>query len=382
MKIILDTGATRHMIGNIKLFNTLHLQLDNNLINIVHLADGNTTLPIHGVGNITINIGIHKITLKNVLYVPQLKDTLFSVTEHIKTKDCSFMGTNNQYILIFPKFSVPTMIINEVLLYFEKKKSISNKINMNKKYHELMENISDNISLISKQTKETLTTMNEVKINDYLNQTTIYDTNNNIPQCIVNQNSTKSSYSSIHSPASEDNKGININNSTILANVANKTVTTEESVSNINDIIINDNYLISNIKCDKPINNIHNQITHDDIIDNTNLTDIKSINNNMVKFHNECQQTNINTINLNNKTKYPNYSNESTDTLHKANTIINTSNVKLPIPHSKLYRTMNNNIYHTNKQKPINNRNIDKNNNISQTTTSPIIWPAELIKNS
>ena len=101
------------------------------------------------------------------------------------------------------------MIINEVFIpinyvntYFEKKQSISNKINMNKKYHELMESISYNISLISKHTKETLTNMNEVKNNDYLNQTTIYDTNNNIPQYIVIQNSTKSSYSSIHSPAS------------------------------------------------------------------------------------------------------------------------------------------------------------------------------------
>ena len=102
----------------------------------------------------------------------------------------------------------------------------------------------------------------------------------------------------------------------------------------------------------------------------------------MVKFHNKCQQTNINTINLNNKTKCPTYSIESTDTLHKANTISNTSNIKLPIPHPKLYRTMNNNIYHINKQKPVNNRNIDKNSNINQTTTSPIIWTAELIKNS
>ena len=209
MKIILNTGATRHLTGNIKLFHTLNLQLDNNLINVVPLVDGNTTLPIHGVGNITINIGIHKITIKNVLYVLQLKDTMFAVTEHIKTKDCSFMGINNQYTLTFPKLSVPSMIINEVFIpinyvntYFEKKQSISNKINMNKKYHELMESISYNISLISKHTKETLTNMNEVKNNDYLNQTTIYDTNNNIPQYIVIQNSTKSSYSSIHSPAS------------------------------------------------------------------------------------------------------------------------------------------------------------------------------------
>ena len=59
----------------------------------------------------------------------QLKDTLFSVTEHIKSKDCSFMGINKQYTLTFPKFSVPAMIINEVFIpinfvntYFEKKK--------------------------------------------------------------------------------------------------------------------------------------------------------------------------------------------------------------------------------------------------------------------
>ena len=73
MKMILDTGATRHMTGNIKVFHTLNLQLDNNLINVVHLTDGNTTLPIHGLRNITINIGIHKITIKKFLYVLSIK---------------------------------------------------------------------------------------------------------------------------------------------------------------------------------------------------------------------------------------------------------------------------------------------------------------------
>ena len=77
MKMILDTGATRHMTRNIKLFHNLNLELNNNLNNIVYLADGVTTLPIHGFGNMIINIGIHQITINNVLYVPQLKDTLF-----------------------------------------------------------------------------------------------------------------------------------------------------------------------------------------------------------------------------------------------------------------------------------------------------------------
>ena len=216
---------------------------------------------------------------------------------------------------------------------------------------------------------------------DYnLHQTTTYNMNNNIPQYIVIQNSTRSLYSSIHSPTSEENHEINNSKSTVLAKIANQTVQ-KESDNTIHDKNY-DKYLISNIEVHNPIENVNNNITQDNIIDNDSSTNIKNNSNNIAKLHNKSQHNTISKIKTGNKTNSSQYSNESSDNLHKDRNNINISNIELPIPQPKLYKIINNNIHHTNKKKSINIINIKQNNNINQTTRSPIIWPGELIKNS
>ena len=71
---------------------------------VVVLADESTTLPICGVGTIRLKIGIHIPEIGNELYVPRLDDTLFSITEHIKYTNCSFIGDDKKYALNFPIF--------------------------------------------------------------------------------------------------------------------------------------------------------------------------------------------------------------------------------------------------------------------------------------
>ena len=102
-KIILDTGATQHMTGDMHIFLTLTIQLMFPSNQVVVLVDGSTTLPICGVGAIRLKIGIYILEIENMLYVPRLDDTIFSITEHIKYSNCSFIGNNNKYTLIFPK---------------------------------------------------------------------------------------------------------------------------------------------------------------------------------------------------------------------------------------------------------------------------------------
>ena len=79
--MILDTGATKHMSGQLALFTNL-----TNVTNsYVTLGDGTTKLQVLGKGTIKINIVTFVVELHNVLLVPDLEDTLFSITEHIQS---------------------------------------------------------------------------------------------------------------------------------------------------------------------------------------------------------------------------------------------------------------------------------------------------------
>ena len=92
------------MTGDINMFLTLIMQSTFSSNHVVVLIDRSTTLLICGVGTIWLKMCIHILEIKNVLYVPRLDDTLFSITEHIKYKNCSFIGDDNKYTLKFPTF--------------------------------------------------------------------------------------------------------------------------------------------------------------------------------------------------------------------------------------------------------------------------------------
>ena len=76
--MILDTGGTKHMSGLLNLFTSL-TKVNNSYGT---LGDRTTQLPVMGKGTIKINIDTHVIELQNVLFVPDLEDTLFFIIEH------------------------------------------------------------------------------------------------------------------------------------------------------------------------------------------------------------------------------------------------------------------------------------------------------------
>lgn len=93
--MILDTDATKHMSVLLNLFTSLAKVKDW----YVTLGDGMTKLPVMGKGTIKIYIELHVVELQNVLFVPTLEDTLFSITEHIQILNCSLTTEKNKYTL-------------------------------------------------------------------------------------------------------------------------------------------------------------------------------------------------------------------------------------------------------------------------------------------
>ena len=80
--MVFDSGTSRHMSGILSLFIIISYFNDNSPRHVI-LGDGTTTLPILGFGSIDITINNYRIILDNVLYIPKLNDTLFSIKEHV-----------------------------------------------------------------------------------------------------------------------------------------------------------------------------------------------------------------------------------------------------------------------------------------------------------
>ena len=82
----------------------------------------------------------------------------------------------------------------------------SNTSSNNDEYHYSTIYVPDYISEISRQIHKKMFNNNVLDNENQSNQITTYNSNNNIPLYIFIQHSMKSSYSSTHSPVSEDNK--------------------------------------------------------------------------------------------------------------------------------------------------------------------------------
>ena len=76
--IIIDNGATFHMIKDQEFFTTL-FQVSGKVI----LGDGKTSLSIQGVGTVKCIKGSHELILENVCYVPSLLESIYSLFLHI-----------------------------------------------------------------------------------------------------------------------------------------------------------------------------------------------------------------------------------------------------------------------------------------------------------
>ena len=107
------------MTGCKSIFHSIKMSPNFKTTQVVCFVDGETILHITGIGAILIKVYIYTIEIENLLYVPQLDETLFSITEHIKINNCSFIGNDSKYILSFLNFSILVMIINEVFFPFE-----------------------------------------------------------------------------------------------------------------------------------------------------------------------------------------------------------------------------------------------------------------------
>ena len=81
-KLVLDSGAFPHMSNDKNAFVTFLNWPPTARARHVMLADKDCTAPIEGFGTIAISINGFNIRLHNVLYVPALSTSLFSVKEH------------------------------------------------------------------------------------------------------------------------------------------------------------------------------------------------------------------------------------------------------------------------------------------------------------
>ena len=101
-----DSGANRHMCHDKALF--IKMCAYTGATQHVTLGDGKTTQPICGVGTIefTTSLG-HTIRLHNVVYVPGLNVSLYSINQHMKYEGCYEHSEYNSCRLAFPSFILP-----------------------------------------------------------------------------------------------------------------------------------------------------------------------------------------------------------------------------------------------------------------------------------
>lgn len=118
-KWVIDSGASRHMTSDRRFFTSIHRQRD-----VVHLADGKE-LEAFGTGDCCI-IGVGddgqttEVRLKDVLYVPSLKNNFISVNLITKAgawvefgpTQC-FVAKNDKNLLVGTKVN-GVYILNDV----------------------------------------------------------------------------------------------------------------------------------------------------------------------------------------------------------------------------------------------------------------------------
>ena len=108
--MILDTCATKYISGLLKRF----IKLTKVKKYYATLDDGTTKLQVMGKGIIRIYMDTHVVELHNKLFVPDLEDTLFSITEYIQSNNFSLNAENNSYISHYPTFNIKAEMDNEV----------------------------------------------------------------------------------------------------------------------------------------------------------------------------------------------------------------------------------------------------------------------------
>eukprot|EP00957_Ditylum_brightwellii_P196463 14969392-Ditylum_brightwellii.AAC.1 len=98
---VLNSGANEHMCNKKEYFTTLQ----QSPVDYVTLGDGKTRLPCKGIGTVQILIDKYVLQLINVLFVPDLDCSLYSIKRHMCLPGCSQHADDN-YTQAFPTFLI------------------------------------------------------------------------------------------------------------------------------------------------------------------------------------------------------------------------------------------------------------------------------------
>ena len=98
---IVDSGASSHMCPIRETF-LIYFATPNSYVTV---AD-NKKIPCLGRGNIVVYLGDKLVQLNNVLHVPGLNSTLFSISEHRRQLPCSFVANTTGSFLSSPDFAL------------------------------------------------------------------------------------------------------------------------------------------------------------------------------------------------------------------------------------------------------------------------------------
>ena len=99
---IIDSRATMHMVP----FKAAFICYHSTPRGFVILAD-KTHISSVGIGTMRIHLGPAAVELINVLHVPSLCASLFSVRHHRKCSGCAFIADNSGTFLTFSTFILP-----------------------------------------------------------------------------------------------------------------------------------------------------------------------------------------------------------------------------------------------------------------------------------
>ena len=103
--VIANSGANRSMVNELAFFQS---DISPPPPSAVVLLADNSSIPVLGIGTASCTDGTNSFTLPNVLYVPQLTDSLYSLQEHWRTPGHDVRKTSEDNLeLVFPTFTTP-----------------------------------------------------------------------------------------------------------------------------------------------------------------------------------------------------------------------------------------------------------------------------------
>eukprot|EP00957_Ditylum_brightwellii_P182324 13890087-Ditylum_brightwellii.AAC.1 len=98
---VLDSGSNDHMCNKKEYFTTLQ----QSPVDYFTLGDRKTRLPCKGVGTVQIQISKYVLRLINILFVPDLDCSLYSIKRHMRLPGYS-QHADDDYTLAFPTFLI------------------------------------------------------------------------------------------------------------------------------------------------------------------------------------------------------------------------------------------------------------------------------------